>query len=93
MKNLMPSPTIGLREKIRQRFHMVIVPEWNTTKICHACNGTTSNSGVKIKVKRKRNGKLQEVEVETRDLRRCDNCRRFLNRDRNGALNILRNWT
>ena len=36
--------------------------------------------------------KWQEVTVETRDLRRCTGCHRILNRDRNGATNILSNW-
>jgi hypothetical protein len=39
LKNLMPSPTSGIKEKLRKNFMLVTVPEWNTTKTCNQCGG------------------------------------------------------
>jgi len=53
MPRLHPSPTVGIKEKLRKKFAMVNVPEWNTTKTCYLCDGETAPSGIKIKIKRK----------------------------------------
>jgi transposase len=92
MKGLIPSPTSGIKERLRKRFAMVDVPEWNTTKTCRLCDGITTETGIKIRIKKKENGKFIKKKKETRDLKKCQDCGCILNRDRNGAMNILKNW-
>ena len=53
MKGLIPSPTTGIKEKLRKRFTMVDVPEWNTTKLCRVCKSETEKPGIYIKIKKK----------------------------------------
>ena len=92
MKGLIPSSTSELKEKLRKRFSMVDVPEWNTTKTCRLCGGITVETEIKIRTRKKENGKLVKKKKETRDLRKCQDCNLILNQDRNGAIHILQNW-
>ena len=44
--------------------------------------------------KKKKNKKNKEEEKgpKTRDILKCEQCGKYLNRDRNAVLNILENW-
>ena len=79
MKGLIPSPTSGIKEKLRKRFAMVDVPEWNTTKTCRLCGGITVETEIKIRTRKKENGKLVKKKKETRDLKKCQDCNLILN--------------
>ena len=88
IKGLIPSPTVGFKEKLRKRFFMVDVPEWNTTKTCFQCSGELKPTNIKTYYKKKGEVKTKECW----ELRRCSQCKKFINRERNGAFNILQNW-
>lgn len=70
-------PTTGIFMAVQSKFkETVLVHEHRTSKVCQACDGTLSS--------------VHEDGREVRGLRWCKTCRKFLDRDRNAALNILR---
>jgi hypothetical protein len=85
MPGLIPSPTVGIRKKLQDRFLSVDVPEWNTTVTCNECNARTAG------MKRQKKEGSDEI-VSIHGLRYCNTCKTFLNRDKNAAKNILNNF-
>jgi len=77
-KNELSAPTTSVNRRCAKHFPTVFVDEYNTTKVCHCCN--------------ERLCPVMKDAREVRGLRWCcsTNCRTFLNRDMNAALNILR---
>ncbi len=78
-------PTVSMRKACQRHFRTFDEDEYNTTQMCCRCHQVTS------KVTKVKEGEYREV----RGLRWCSStkCRKFLNRDKNAALNILRAFT
>ena len=78
-------PTTALAKACARYFVLIMIDEFRTSQMCHACRGRLH--AVK---KRSADGTIHEV----RGLRRCcsTECKRvsFKDRDHNAALNILR---
>jgi ssDNA-binding Zn-finger/Zn-ribbon topoisomerase 1 len=85
LPGLIPSPTVGIRKKLQDRFLSVDVPEWNTTVTCNGCGGRTV--GMK---RQKKEGSEETVSIH--GLQQCTVCKTWLNRDRNAAKNIRNNF-
>lgn len=78
-------PTTALFKACQRHFKTIPEDEFRTTMMCCCCRKETS------KVTKVKEGVYREV----RGLRWCSStkCRKFLNRDKNAALNILRAFT
>jgi hypothetical protein len=86
MKGTKPAPTTSLLRRARLHFkHINLVDEYRTSKVCHCCDEVIHKV---TQAKRDREGELRTREV--RGLRWCSTSRRFLDRDFNAAVNILR---
>lgn len=85
MKGCIPTPGKGLRRLVSKKYTTYLVDEFNTSKICTWCEKELKNKS-----------------VGGRSIYRCRMCegclsreskleiRRFINRDINGAMNILK---
>jgi hypothetical protein len=95
MKGLIPSQTCGLRRMLEKHFTVVDTPEWNTTKTCSKCEeGEMKPCMKRFHPNPKRTkGENSTCKFDVRGLRRCnnENCRVFINRDYNAAINIRSN--
>ncbi len=71
-------PTTSIFPRYTKHFHVVLVDEHNTSQVCHRCDQITCP--------------VMNDRLLNKELRWCrsTNCRTFLNRDRNAALNIAR---
>lgn len=81
-KNELSAPTTSLSRKCSKHYITKMEDEFRTSKMCSSC-------GEELKViKREVEGKVREV----RGLRWCGStkCRKFVNRDLNAAVNILK---
>lgn len=77
-KNELSAPTTFVSKRCVKHFPLIMVDEYNTTKVCYCCNQKLCP--------------VMKNQQEVRGLRWCcsTNCRTFLNRDLNAALNIAR---
>jgi hypothetical protein len=83
MKGLAPSPTVGFRNRIAQKYKVIIVPEKNTTKTCSRCLGPATKDDTRIAKRKKGLKNLYKRRTAVRGLRRCDNdiCKGLINRE------------
>lgn len=81
-KNELSSPTTYLSRRCAKFYPVIMIDEYNTTKVCADCDSKLCKV-----VKRKAEGSR-----EVRGLRWCcsTKCRTFKDRDANASLNILR---
>jgi hypothetical protein len=86
-----PCIGVGLMRKLSKRFPVALTPEAYTSKTCCRCLG---NCGRWTDVEDSMHHKTKRKSSEIRGLRVCQNteCRIPLNRDKNGATNIGRNF-
>lgn len=83
MKFCQPSPTLGIRKAISDRFRTKTVDEFRTSKTCNRCMGILSSYT-------KRNGRKSYSRLCCTNYRSPkDLSKRFVNRDLNAAANIL----
>ena len=88
----------GLRKKINKRFPLFLVNEFRTSKLCQRCEKPIENMKVKVKKgKKEKNKKIHRILVCNDCIKtsssKSDSCfinRCFINRDRNGCVNILK---
>jgi hypothetical protein len=88
MKNFIPTPGIGLKNKLRKHFKIYNIDEFKTSQICHSC-GKKTDYFVNIKNPKKNKDNI----MIQHSLLRCtnvDNCNKIWSRDINGSLNILK---
>lgn len=79
-KNELSAPTTFLSKKCNKFYTTIMIDEYNTTKMCCGCGNELT------KIRKDVNGKFLEI----RGLRWCSTkCRKFVNRDKNAAVNIL----
>lgn len=95
MKYMRPTPKIGIKRLINRHFELYNIDEYNTSKKCHFCDD---------EMERFMNREIDGKNKLLHSLLRCKNvncnelCKgknRIMNRDINGALNILqisRDW-
>jgi hypothetical protein len=81
-KNELSAPTTFLSKKCSKFYQIKMIDEYNTTKMCSNCGSKLESTFRMI------NGKCLEV----RGLKWCSSttCSKFVNRDHNAALNILK---
>jgi len=53
MKNFMPTPMIGLKRKLRKKFEIINLDEYNTSKLSYITETETENLRLRIKVAKK----------------------------------------
>jgi hypothetical protein len=92
MKHLAPTPTRGLRARLAKKLKVVMVEEYNTTKLCSRCHGETVPDPVLKREVICKDGSKRKDSV--RGIRRCYSAKcggRYWNRDLNAAINIASN--
>lgn len=91
IKGCAPSMGVGLKRKLEKHFDILFVNEAYTSMMCNRCHKKVKNHVVPLKNKPQKTRKTHRVLV-------CNECtgskstgimRRYINRDRNAALNIL----
>jgi len=101
-RGLAPMPQVGLRRRLARDFLVLNTRESYSSKLCPCCEKWLSvvkrKGDPPWKKKRKQKERLELKNVEAKDheirgLRKCDNtdCGIWWNRDRVGAVNILKN--
>ena len=95
MKGVYPAMGSGLRNTIWNKYDMFLVNEHKTSKLCCRCENELENMKVKkwCKKKKKNNDKkIHRILVCHDCIKTCssksESC--FINRDRNGCINILK---
>jgi len=86
LKGCIPSIGIGMRDKLKKHFKMVIIDEHKTSVTCHSCKGRNGYI-----IKRKHPNSKKSGTKFVHGLLRCKNvnCSKYWDRDINGALNIM----
>jgi hypothetical protein len=93
MPGLAPTPTTGLRRRLAQKLHVVLVSEYRTSKTCSRCHGPAEADPTRTRLVKCRDDVVRSFPV--RGIRRCnsDECggRLRWDRDHNAAINIRAN--
>jgi len=90
---LIPSQTFGMRKFLSKHFVMEEVVEANTTRTCSRCHQKTMEPCMRRPYPNKKKEKKLDRMIDVRGLRHCQNeeCKVFVNRDYNAAINIRNN--
>jgi len=90
MRNLFPTPGIGMRRMLERHFHVYLVDEYKTSKLCSRCETETEN--MRVGELCEKNGRVSLSEEKLHSLLRCKNedCGKVCNRDTNGSKNIVK---
>jgi hypothetical protein len=83
-----PTPNKWFLDQLSRRYCVIMVDEYNTSKICSFCNHWEPMKPMTSHVKNEDTGKTEKKEV--RGIRHCsDSCLTTHDRDKNAATNIL----